>query len=587
MSQTRRLAAIVAADVAGYSRLVGADEEGTLAALTALRRELAHPKIEEHHGRIVRTTGDGLLVEFASVVDAVRCAVEVQRDMAQRNGPVPIDRRIEFRIGINLGDIINDGDDIFGDGVNIAARLEALAEPGGICVSRVVRDQVRDKLPIGFEDRGEQRVKNIARPVRIYRVLLDAGAKAVASCSPEPATRAQPPFPDRPSIAVLPFQNMSGDPEQEYFADGMVEEIITALSRIRWLFVIARNSSFAYKGRAIDIKQVGRELGVRYVLEGSVRKAGNRVRITAQLIEALDAAHLWADRFDGSLEDIFDLQDKVASSVAGVIEPALQAAETARSANRPTHDLTAYDLYLRAYEIVLSSGKDLPQALHLLDQAIDRDPRYAPALALAAVGHLRLCVDGLSKDPQADRRRGADLAHRALKVARDDPSTLANASLALAYFGEDIGAMVGLIDHALALNPSYARGWYVSGILRWFAGEADIAIEHIEASIRLSPGARIGMAVSAIGAAHFLSRRFDQALPKLLLAIQENPDYPVSYRYLAACYAQMGRLDEAREIVVRLRAITPLVVSSADYLRNLEQRELLMSGLRLAAGETA
>jgi TolB-like protein/class 3 adenylate cyclase len=587
MSQTRRLAAIVAADVAGYSRLVGADEEGTLAALTALRRELAHPKIEEHHGRIVRTTGDGLLVEFASVVDAVRCAVEVQRDMAQRNDPVPIDRRIEFRIGINLGDIINDGDDIFGDGVNIAARLEALAEPGGICVSRVVRDQVRDKLPIGFEDRGEQRVKNIARPVRIYRVLLDAGAKAVASSSPEPATRAQPPFPDRPSIAVLPFQNMSGDPEQEYFADGMVEEIITALSRIRWLFVIARNSSFAYKGQAIDIKQVGRELGVRYVLEGSVRKAGNRVRITAQLIEALDGAHLWADRFDGSLEDIFDLQDKVASSVAGVIEPALQAAETARSANRPTHDLTAYDLYLRAYEIVLSSGEDLPQALHLLDQAIDRDPRYAPALALAAVGHLRLCVDGLSKDPQADRRRGADLAHRALKVARDDPSTLANASLALAYFGEDIGAMVGLIDHALALNPSYARGWYVSGILRWFAGEADIAIEHIEASIRLSPGARIGMAVSAIGAAHFLSRRFDQALPKLLLAIQENPDYPVSYRYLAACYAQMGRLDEAREIVVRLRAITPLVVSSADYLRNLEQRELLMSGLRLAAGETA
>ena len=356
MSQTRRLAAIVAADVAGYSRLVGADEEGTLAALTALRRELAHPKIEEHHGRIVRTTGDGLLVEFASVVDAVRCAVEVQRDMAQRNGPVPIDRRIEFRIGINLGDIINDGDDIFGDGVNIAARLEALAEPGGICVSRVVRDQVRDKLPIGFEDRGEQRVKNIARPVRIYRVLLDAGAKAVASSSPEPATRAQPPFPDRPSIAVLPFQNMSGDPEQEYFADGMVEEIITALSRIRWLFVIARNSSFAYKGRAIDKKQVGRELGVRYVLEGSVRKAGNRVRITAQLIEALDGAHLWADRFDGSLEDIFDLQDKVASSVAGVIEPALQAAETARSANRPTHDLTAYDLYLRAYEIVLEGS---------------------------------------------------------------------------------------------------------------------------------------------------------------------------------------------------------------------------------------
>ncbi len=363
---------------------------------------------------------------------------------------------------------------------------------------------------------------------------------------------------------MLPFQNMSGDPEQEYFADDMVGEIITALSRIKWLFVIARNSTFTYKGQAVNIKQVGRELGARYVLEGSVRKAGNRVRITAQLIEALNSAHLWADRFDGSLEDIFDLQDEVATSVAGVIEPALQAAETMRSADRPTHDLTAYDLYLRAYEIVLSSGKDLPQALRLLDQAIDRDPGYAPALALGAVGHLRLCVGGLSKDPQADRRRGADLAHRALQVARDDPSTLANACLALAYFGEDIGAMVGLIDHALALNPSYARGWYVSGILR-FAGQPDLAIEHVEASMRLSPEARIGMAVSTIGAAHFLSRRFDEALPKLLLAIQENPDYPVSYRYLAACYAHMGQLDEAREIVARLRAITPLVVSSADY----------------------
>jgi TolB-like protein/class 3 adenylate cyclase len=437
----RRLAAILAGDVAGYSRLVGADEEGTLAALTALRRDLAYPKIAEYHGRIVRTTGDGLLVEFASVVDAVRCAAEVQREMALRNDSVPMEQRIEFRIGINIGDIINDGDDIFGEGVNIAARLEALAEPGGICVSRVVRDQVRNKLPIAFEDRGEQRVKNIARPVRIYRVLLDAEARTVVSSSPEPATSSQPPLPDRPSIAVLPFQNMSGDPEQEYFADGMVEEIITALSRIRWLFVIARNSTFTYKGQAIDIKRVGRELGVRYVLEGSVRKAGDRVRITAQLIEALNGAHLWADRFDGSLEDIFDLQDKVASSVAGVIDPALQAAETIRSAERPTHDLTAYDLYLRAYEIGLSSGKDLPEALRLLDQAIDRDPRYAPALALAAVGHLRLCVDGLSKDSPAHRRRGADLAHRALKVARDDPSTLANASLALAYFGEDIGAM--------------------------------------------------------------------------------------------------------------------------------------------------
>jgi adenylate cyclase len=338
MTQTRRLAAILAADVAGYSRLMGADEEGTLAALKAIRRELGDPKVKEHRGRIVKTTGDGLLIEFASVVDAVRCAVEVQEGMAERNAEVPQEKRIEFRIGINLGDIIRDGRDIFGDGVNIAARLEALAEPGGICVSQVVHGQVRDKLDLAFEDTGEQQVKNIARPVHVWRVRL--GIK--------PAVSASVPLPDEPSIAVLPFQNLSGDPEQEYFADGMVEEIITALSRIRWLFVIARNSSSTYKGRAVDVRQVARELGVRYVLEGSVRKASNRVRITAQLIEAETGAHLWADRFDGSLEDVFEFQDQVATNVAGVIEPALQASEIRRVARKPTSDLTAYDLCLRA-----------------------------------------------------------------------------------------------------------------------------------------------------------------------------------------------------------------------------------------------
>jgi TolB-like protein/class 3 adenylate cyclase len=359
----RRLAAILAADVAGYSRLMGADEEGTLAQLKALRRELADPKIKEHRGRIVKTTGDGLLIEFASVVDAVRCAVEVQREMAERNADVSPDGRIEFRMGINLGDIMKDGRDIYGDGVNVAARLEALAEPGGICVSRVVRDQVRDKLAFSFEDMGEQQVKNIARPIRVHRILVgekpDRSEPAIETPSQSP-----PALPDKPSIAVLPFQNMSGDPEQEYFADGMVEEIITALSHIRWLFVIARNSSFTYKGRTIDVKQVGRELGVRYVLEGSVRRSGSRVRITAQLIETTAGVHLWADRFDGSLEDVFELQDKVASSVAGVIEPTLQVAEIRRLADRPTSDLTAYDLYLRALSL-LSSWSGRGSSLHL------------------------------------------------------------------------------------------------------------------------------------------------------------------------------------------------------------------------------
>jgi len=578
MSQTRRLAAILAADVAGYSRLIGADEGGTLERLRALRRQLLDPKIAEHRGRLVKTTGDGLLIEFGSVVDALRCAVDVQREMTGRNTGMPPDNRIEFRIGINMGDIVVDDGDIFGDGVNVAARLEALAEPCGICVSARVQEDAAGKLDLVFEDIGEQQLKNIVRPVRVYRVVTEACPETLRS-------GADPPLPDKPSIAVLPFANMSGDPEQEYFADGMVEEIITALSRIRWLFVIARNSSFTYKDQAVDVKQVGRELGVRYVLEGSVRKGGNRVRITAQLIDALTGTHLWADRFDGSLEDVFDLQDKVASSVAGVIEPALQAAETARSADRPTNDLTAYDLYLRAYAMVLSSARQIPEALCLMEQAIERDPRYGPALAWAAHCCNRLLLDGRSEDPAADRLKGADFARRALEVAGDDPSMLANAALALAYFGEDIGAMMALVDRALALNPSFARGWYVSGLLRMWAGQPDIAIEHIEASLRLSPRARVGWSLAQIGFAHFFARCFDEAVAKLVLAIQEAPSNPHPYRFLAACYAHMGRLDEAREVVERLRALTSVVIPSATPLRNAEHRELLLSGLRLAVGE--
>jgi len=491
---------------------------------------------------------------------------------------VPDDQRIRFRIGINLGDVIAEEHDIFGDGVNVAARLEALAEPGSICVSRVVRDQIRDKLDFAFDDMGEQQVKNITRPVRVYRVR-DVSAAA------NPSTPIQPvlALPDKPSIAVLPFQNMSGETEQEYFADGMVEEIITALSRIRWLFVIARNSSFTYKGQAVDVKQVGRELGVRYVLEGSVRKAGQRVRITGQLIDALTGTHLWVDRFDGSLEDVFELQDKVASSVAGVIEPALQAAEIRRSAQRPTNDLTAYDLYLRASAMYVSSAARTPEALRLLEQAIARDPGYGPALSYAALCCHRLLLD--SEDPAADRRKGADFARRALEVGGDDPAILASAAYTLAYFGEDIGAMMGLIDRALALNPNYARGWDLSAWLRLWAGHLDVAIEHAEASLRLNPRARISSSLSIVGAAHFYARRFDQAVPNLLLAVQGDPSHPHPSRVLAACYAHMGRLDDAREIVERLRAITSAVIPEASNLRNAEHRELLLSGLRLAVGK--
>jgi TolB-like protein len=394
------------------------------------------------------------------------------------------------------------------------------------------------------------------------------------------------PLPDKPSIAVLPFQNMSGDPEQDYFADGMVEEIITALSRIRWLFVIARNSSFTYKGHAIDVKQVGRELGVRYVLEGSVRKAAGRVRITAQLIDATSAAHLWADHFDGSLEDIFDLQDRVALSVAGVIEPALQAAEIRRSADRPTHDLTAYDMYLRARPAIDSFEKDqIVQALDLLRQAIKRDPHYGPALALAAACHHQLDTNGWTDDRETNRRIGVNLARQALRVGGDDPDVLAPAAFVLARFGEDIDAAIALVDRSLVLNPSFARGWACSGYIRMFAGQPDLSIKHFETALRLSPRDRKASYLMGIGMAQFFAGRFEEAAATLQLSLQELPHYSNAHRFLASCYAQMGRLDEAREVIKRLRDITPIVMPNLTTYWNLEQREFYLNGLRMAAGE--
>ena len=584
MSSVRRLTAILAADVAGYSRLMGADEEGTHERLKAHRRELVDPKVTEHHGRIVKTTGDGILVEFPSVVDAVRCAVEVQWGMVERNAAIPPEWRIEYRVGINLGDVIVDEHDIFGNGVNVAARIEALAEPGGICVSRVVRDQVRDRLDYAFEDMGEQQVKNIARPVRVYRVR----DRAVLIRQPLPGSPQPLPLPDKPSIAVLPFANLSGDPEQEYFADGMVDEIITALSRIKWLFVIADNSSFAYKGQAIDVKQIGRELGVRYVLEGSVRKAGRRLRIGAVLIDAATGAHLWADRFDGSLEAIFDLQDQVALSIAGVIEPTLQAAEMRYSAERPTSDLTAYDLFLRARSIASTYERShLAEALELLEQAITREPRYGPALALAATYRVDLENFDWSDDREAQENRemAVDLARRALRAAPDDPGVLGRAAMVLGRFGEDIDAALALVDRALALNPSFAYGWYWSGWLRLFAGQADLAIQHFETSMRLNPRSQRGFHLAGIGTAHFLTRRFDEASAALRVSLEEVPAFAPAYRTLAACYGHLGQLAEAQSIIKRLVSLTPVVVPTTDPFRNPEYSELYLSGLRLAARE--
>ena len=400
----RRLAAILAADVAGYSRLMGIDEEGTHKDLKAHCHELVEPKIQKHRGRMIKNTGDGFLAEFMCVLDAVRCATEIQQGMILRNAKTPDERRIEFRIGVHQGDIIIDSGDIFGDGVNVAARLEGIADPGGICVSARVQEDVPGKLDLALDDIGEQRLKNIERPVRVYRILSENKATR-----PRPALA----LPDRPSIAVLPFQNMSGDPEQDYFADGVVEELITALSRFRQLFVIARNSSFTYKDRAADVKQVGRELGVRYVLEGSVRRAANRVRITAQLIDAQTGGHLWANRFDGTPEDIFDLQDQVTTSVVGAIIPKLEEVEFNRSKFKPTESLDAYDYYLRAMMYFNQwTDETIGKALDLFYKAIELDHKFASANGLAAWCYVRRKLSGWMKDPVRWLNSNASLAAR-------------------------------------------------------------------------------------------------------------------------------------------------------------------------------
>jgi TolB-like protein/class 3 adenylate cyclase len=579
----RRLAAILAADVAGYSRLMGADEEGTLAALKVIRRELSDPKIAEHRGRIVKTTGDGLLVEFASVVDAMRCAVDMQRAMAERNAILPANKRIEFRAGINLGDIIIDGGDIFGDGVNVAARLEALAEPGGICVSRVVHDQVRDKLDIAFNDLGEQQVKNIARPVHVFAVR--AGGEAVKA----PVAEKPPlPLPDKPSLAVLPFQNMSGDPEQEYFADGMVEEITTAIARLPWLFVIARNSAFTYKGKAIDVKQVARELGVRYVLEGSVRKGGNRVRITGQLIDTATGAHIWADRFDGALDDIFELQDEVASSVAGAIEPKLRQSEIERASRKPTANLSAYDLYLRALaQMFRYTEESLAESVVLARQALALDPSYAPAAAMLGWCCVLQRFQGWGPLSHDDVVASVRLARQALEGARDDPETMWQAALTLSFAGEAAMA-AAVLDRALTLNPNTSHAWVSRGFIHAMANQPEPAIEAFARGRRLSPFDPLGhFTSSGFAVAHLAARRFEQAIEWADRALHDQPRSITAIRVKLVANAHLGRLEEAHAMLGRLLALHPgLTITQYRALFTApmapELVELYVTGLRLA-----
>jgi adenylate cyclase len=588
----RRLAAILAADVAGYSRLMGADEEGTLAALKELRRDLADLKIKEHRGRIVKTTGDGLLVEFASVVDAVRCAVEVQREMSDRNAGVPAERLIEFRIGINLGDIIIDKRDIYGDGVNVAARLEALAEPGGICVSRVVRDQVRDKLGFAFEDMGEQQVKNIARPIRVHRIRLTEEA-SVTSIRPSHPAGAPPlalPLPDKPSVAVLPFTNMSGDPEQEFVSDGIAEDVITALSRYPSLFVIARNSCFTYKGRAVDVKQVGRELGVRYVLEGGVRKAGNRIRVTAQLVESETGNHVWAERYDRDLADIFAVQDEITEAVTIAIAPAIADAELQRAVRKSPGSLDAWAAYQRGlWHLSEANPDDNEIAQRFFQQAIDLDPTFAggySGLALAqlqaAAVYQKLSLLGAQSSAEASARRA---------VALDGADAEARSCLgwALQSRGELEGALAE-IERALAMSPNLAVAHGQRGATLIFSGRPKEGLAAIQTSIRLDPRdpfSAIRLLHTACGL--YFSREYEAVIEAAKRLIRSYPDFPMIYRWPAAALGQLGRPAEAKEWLEKAISLAPAAFDM--YVRKRvpwfrpEDHAHLLEGLRNAGWE--
>jgi adenylate cyclase len=539
----RQLVAILAADVAGYSRLVGADEEGTHAQLRACRQGLIEPCIAAHQGSVVKTTGDGMLVRFASPVEATRCAVAIQQGMTERNAGLPDNKRFNFRIGINLGDVIVEDGDIFGDGVNVAARLEALAEPGGICISRSVRDQVRDRVSFAFENLGEQQVKNIARPLHVYRVCMSPSDQP----SVEPSAPAGSAFalPDKPSIAVLPFTNMSGDPEQEYFADGMVEEIITALSQIRWLFVIARNSTFTYKGRSVDVKLVGRELGVRYVLEGSVRKARDRVRIGAQLIDIASGAHIWSDRFEGALDQVFELQDQVASRVAGVIEPHLRQSEIERANRKPTQSLDAYDLYLRSLGQFHKHTRDgACAAIDQLKHALAIDPTYAPAAALICE-----CRVTLGSITDAEVEETVHLARQAIQWGKNDPEALWMAAISLSIFADEHTLAAGIIERALALNPNSAHAWNAKGYVAYYQNQLSTAIEALNHAIRLSPLDPLGGYFSnGLTLATLAAGSYSEALEWADRALHEFPGSVFALRSKAIALIQLGRAEEAQNL---------------------------------------
>ncbi len=557
----RRLAAIFAADVAGYSRLVGADEEGTVARLSSHRRELIEPKIAEHQGRLVKIMGDGVLAEFASPVKAVRCAIDVQHGMAKRNADIPEGARIEFRIGINLGDVVVEDDDIYGDGVNVAARLENIAEPGAVYISRAVRDFVTDAAELVLEDLGEQPLKNIAKPVQVFRIAAANQAGAAARAAAVPAV------PHKPSIAVLPFTNMSGDAEQEYFTDGMTEDLITDLSKISALFVIARNSSFAYKGKSVKVQEIGRDLGVRFVLEGSIRKSGNRVRITAQLIDAESAGHLWAERFDRDLTDIFATQDEVVEKIVRALAVTLTQGEAQRLRRRGTANIEAYETWLRARELLSRSTREaVAQAKAMYHRAIKLDPTYAVPHAGLALAGISNYVSDWTDDPGAELDESERSARRALEL--DDSEPAAHMALgSVMLWRRNLEGALAEFRRMIELDPNFAQGHSATGLALMYAGRAAEALEAFAIAKRLDPH-HPSIFLHFVAQANFSLGRYEAAAELLLKRIARTPATDSSRMMLAACYGHLGRADEARAAWAELLKVNPKF--------SLEQRERVL-----------
>lgn len=581
---SRRLAAVLCADIAGYSALVGADESGTIAALKGHQTAVAEV-LQRFGGRVVDLAGDGLIAEFSSTVSAVEAGLAMQAMMAERNEPIAEGQRMLFRVGINQGDVIHDDTHIYGDGINIAARLQTIAEPGQVYVSGKVHEEVRDRMKATFRDLGDKRLKNIARPVRVFEVSL--GPKGKRPRLPDGVTVEA----RKPSVAVLPFDNMGGDSEQEYFADGVVEDIITALSRFKDFAVIARNSSFVYKGRAVDVREVSKELGVRYLLEGSVRKSGQRLRITAQLIDAATGAHLWADKFDGTLEDVFDFQDRITATVASIVEPAIRWAEIERSRRERPDSVEGYDLYLRALPLHMSQTESAnAEAVALLQRAVELEPNNPTYLVYAGNAMLHRWAQGWPPIGEDDDARGIELVERALAHARDDAVVLSLASMMLIHNLKDYDRGLELSRRAVALNPNNLTVIMFAGIVQLHLGDLDEAIAYCEHAIRLSPAVDGSYwPLTAIAHVHVIRGNYEEAIGWAKRSISSNPSFVCTYWMLAAANAHLGRLDEARRHVATLKRLAPestvQLIWAGQPQKETGRLAAVLDGLRLAGLE--